>query len=140
MILDSDNVYLLKPLSENCSCDELANQEGIVVVESYFANPNRLEQLTDFLQAEYANSLKGKPTLWISEMTTNDFPRLPVIQDPNLSVSIATYCDESDYQSRSRQSMEMRARIGQLIARESKLILYPTARSLMGNVQKTIET
>ena len=128
MILDSDNVYLLRPLSESFSCDEFANLKGIVVVEFYLANPNQLDQLTDLIQAEYA-ALQSKPTLLISEMTTNDFPRLPVIQDRNLLVSIGTYSDESDYQSQWRQSTEMKTRMRRFIARESTLILYPTVKS-----------
>ena len=134
MILDSDDVYLLKPLSKYLSCDELANKKGIVVVEFYFASPNQLEQLTALFQAECA-SLQSKPTLLISEMTTNDFPRLPVTQDPNLLVSIGVYDDESDYQSQARQSTEMKNRMRQLIARENTLILYPTAKSFIGNAR-----
>ena len=130
MLLDSDNVYLLRPLSGSLSCDEFANLKGIIVVEFYFANLNQLEQLTDLIQAECA-ALQSKPTLLISEMTTNDFPRLPVIQDRNLLVSIGTYGDKSDYQSHSKQSTEMKTRMRQFIAKESTLILYPTIKSLM---------
>jgi len=134
MMLDSDNVYLLKPLNEDSfNSDQLAKEKGIVGVDFYFANANQLDNLVGFFQADYAPFLKNKPTLWISEMAANDFPRLPVIQDRNLLVAITTFKDESDYQSRSRQSVDLKNRMRQLIAQERNLILYPTAKSLLGN-------
>jgi hypothetical protein len=136
MMLDSDNVYLLKPLRQSFTFSELPRQKGIIVIEFYFANPNQLEQLTAFFRANYASFLKSKPTLWISEMTANDFPRLPVIQDRNLLVSITSYADESDYQTQLRQSAESKNRMRRLIANESNLILYPTPNSLNRELQR----
>src|SRR5262245_41718915 len=72
MMLDSDNVYLLKPLrSESFSYDEFAKGKGIVVVESFFTRPNRRDELADFLQANHSSYLKSKSILCISEMSEN---------------------------------------------------------------------
>lgn len=136
MMRDSDNVYLLKPLdSENFSSDELAKEKGIVVIDFYFANDNQLAKLAGFFQTDYAPFLKNKPTLWISEMSENDFPRLPVIQDKNLLVAITSFKDESDYQAKLKQSAELKGRMQEFIASESRLLIYPTAKSLKGNHQ-----
>jgi hypothetical protein len=135
MMLDSDNVYLLKPLAQNLDFEDLANTKGIIVVEFYFAKANQLDQLIRFFQDDYAPLLKSKPTLWVSEMAANDFPRLPVIQDRNLLVSLAAYADESEYQSQSGQAAESMNPMQQLIAKRSNLILYPTAKSFIGNAR-----
>jgi hypothetical protein len=132
MMLDSDNVYLLKPLrSESVNYDELTKQKGIVVVDYYFAHPNQIDDLANFLQAP--PYLKNKPTLWVSEMSVNDFPRLPAIQDPNLLTAITVFRDESDHQSHLRESADLTVQKRQFINRQSTLILYPTAKSSMGN-------
>ncbi|HET6671307.1 MAG TPA: NIPSNAP family protein [Pyrinomonadaceae bacterium] len=136
LMLDSDNVYLLRPLRESFNVDELPRQKGIIVIEFYFANPNQLEQLTGFFRANYASFLKSKPTLWVSEITANDFPRLPVIQDQNLLVSITPYAGESEFQTQLRQSAASKDRMRRLIANESSLILYPTAKSLNRDLQR----
>jgi len=131
MMLDSDNVYLLKSLNgENFSSDELAKETGIVVIDFYFANDNQIDRLAVFFQTDYATFLKNKPTLWVSEMTENDFPRLPVIQDENLLVTITTFKDESDYQSQMKLSAELKNQMQRFLTQESSLILYPTRKSL----------
>jgi hypothetical protein len=136
MMLDSDNVYLLRPLRESFDPYEFPRQRGIIVIESYFANPNQRDQLTDLFRANYASFLKSKPTFWISEMTTNDFPRLPVIQDQNLLVSITSYADESEYQTQLRLSAASQESMRRLIANESSLILYPTPKSRIRDLQR----
>jgi hypothetical protein len=136
MMLDSDNVYLLRPLRDSFDPYEFPRQRGIIVIEFYFAKPNQREQLTNLFRANRASLLKSKPTLWISDMTANDFPRLPVIQDQNLLVSISSYADESDYQSQCRKSAESKDRMRHLIANESSLILYPTPNSLIRDLQR----
>jgi len=136
MMLDSDNVYLLRPLSNGLNSYDLPRQKGIIVVEYYFANSDQLEQLTNFFQTNFAPTLKSKPTLWVSETTPNDFPRLPVIQDRNLLVSITSYADESDYYSQSRQSAAAMEQLRHLLANQSSLILYPTPKSIVRDLQR----
>lgn len=136
MMLDSDNVYLLRPLRESFDPDEFPRQKGIIVIEFYFANPNQREQLTELFRADYASLRKSKPTLWISEMTANDFPRLPVTQDQNLLVSVTSYADESEYQTQIRESAASKESMRRLIANESRLILYPTPKSRARDLQR----
>ena len=134
MMLDSDHVYLLKPLrTESLGYDQFAKGKGIVVVESYFAKRNRLDEFADLFQANPSPHLNGRPIVCVSEMSENDFPRLPVIQDENLLVAITVFPNESDYQSHLRQSADLKARMQELITSENTLILYPTAKSFMGN-------
>ncbi|MBC7934936.1 MAG: hypothetical protein H7Y86_06215 [Rhizobacter sp.] len=37
-------------------------------------------------------------SFWVSEMATNDFPRLPVFQDKNLLVAITNFRDKNEYE------------------------------------------
>jgi hypothetical protein len=134
MMLDSDHVYLLKPLrSESFAYDEFAKGKGILVVESYFVKPNHRDELADLLQANPTPHLNNKPILCVSEISENDFPRLPVIQDENLLVAVTVFRDESDYQSHLTRSAGLKTRIKELITNEETLILNPTAKSFMGN-------
>jgi hypothetical protein len=134
MMLDSDNVYLLKPLrSESFGYDEFAKGKGIIVIESYFVKPKHRDELADLFEANHTAHLKSKPILCVSEMSENDFPRLPVMQDENLLIAITVFPDESDYQLHLRQSTDLKARMQKLITSENALILYPTAKSFMGN-------
>jgi len=66
-------------------------------------------------------------------MANNDFPRLPVIQDPNLLVLINGYADESEYLLQSQLCLESKKRARQFIADESELILYTTVKSFEEN-------
>lgn len=133
MMLDSDHVHLLKPLcGESFGVEGWAKEAGAFVIDLYFANPNQLDKLADLFQTDYVPFLKHKPSLWVCEMSENDFPRLPVIQDRNLLVAITPYRNESDYQSQSKQAMELKNRARELIRQESSLIIYPTAKSLAG--------
>ena len=134
MMLDLDNVCLLKPLrGESFGYDEFAKGKGIVVVESYLVKPNHRDELADLFQANPMPQLNSEPILCVSEMSENDFPRLPVIQDENLLVAITVFRDESDYQSHLKQSITLKARIQEVITSENSLILYPTAKSFIGN-------
>jgi len=129
MMLDSDHVHLLKPLSSSFGLDELENEAGVVVIEFYLAKANQLDQLIASFETDYLSCLKNKPTLLISEMAFNDFPRLPVIQDPNLLVVLNSYADESEIQLQSELCLESKNRARHFIADESKLILHATVKS-----------
>ena len=84
-------------------------------------------------------ALKNKPTVLISEIASDDFPRLPVIQDPNLLVVINRYADESQYQLPSQLCQESKNRMQQFIANEGKLILHPTVKSSVENAHGVLE-
>jgi hypothetical protein len=140
MMLDSDHVHFLKPLSASFEWNELAKEAGVVVIDFYLAKASQLDQLIDSFERDYLSCLKNKPTLLISEMASNDFPRLPVIQDPNLLVVINRYADESEYQLQSQLCLESRNRMREFVADESKLILHPTVRLSAENARAVSET
>jgi len=95
------------------------------VIDFYLAKEKQLAQLIGAFERDYVSSLTKKPTLLITEMASNDFPRLPVIQDPNLLVAITRYADEPEYQLQSQQSLESKNRLREFIADESRLYLAP---------------
>ena len=133
MMLDSDHVHLLKPLSASFEWNELEREAGVAVIEFYLAKANQLDQLITSVETDYLSCFKNKPTLLITEMANNDFPRLPVIQDPNLLVLINGYADESEYLLQSQLCLESKKRARQFIADESELILYTTVKSFEEN-------
>ena len=137
MMLDSDHVHLLKPLSASFEWNELEREAGVVVIEFYLAKANQLDQLITSVETDSLSCFKNKPTLLISEMAFNDFPRLPVMQDPNLLVVLNSYADESEYQLQSQLCLESKKRARQFIADESELILYTTVKSFEENRHAT---
>jgi hypothetical protein len=115
MMINSDNVYLLRPLNNNGSSREqseainsnvLRTGKGIIVVDFYICN-STLDKVIELISTAYIPFLKNLDihsiTLWISEMSENEFPALPVFQDKNLLVSITTYKDENEYQTKQQQ-------------------------------------
>jgi hypothetical protein len=143
MMLDSDNVYLLKPLNnQNFNGSELTTEKGIFVIDYYVAGENQPDKLIDFFQTQYLPFLKSleiqNTTLWVSEMSENNFPRLPVIQDENLLVAITPFRDESDYQSKLKQIDSARVELKSLITSQNSLILHPTSKSLTENANEKI--
>ncbi len=112
MIVNSDNVYLLRPLTKSISCSSLICSKGITVADFYICN-STLDKVIDLFNTAYTPFLKtlgiNNTTLWVSEMQENDFPRLPVFQDKNLLVAITNFKDEADYQAKQKQINEMNA-------------------------------
>ena len=137
MMINSDNVYLLRPLneagsSEGIDSSVLKTDKGIVAVDFYICN-STLDQVIDLFNSTYVPFLKSLDidiTLWVSEMAENDFPRLPVFQDKNLLLSISTYQDENEYELKQSQINAMPAGLKYsmraLITTQNSLILYPT--------------
>ena len=137
MMINSDNVYLLRPLNEAGSSagidsSVLKTDKGIVAVDFYICN-STLDQVIDLFNSTYVPFLKSLDidiTLWVSEMAENDFPRLPVFQDKNLLLSISTYQDENEYELKQSQINAMPAGLKYsmraLITTQNSLILYPT--------------
>lgn len=143
MLVNNDNVHLLKPLSlsegrpdATVSSNEFGKKKGLVVIDYYVAN-TRLHELIDFFRSKYFPFFKRNdisPSFWVSELTENDFPGLPVFQDKNLLVTITPYQDEAAYRLKLKQ---MNADSGRKLAEELKeivttrttLILHPTQKS-----------
>lgn len=126
MMIDSDDVYLLKLLGDE-NFNRADFTKGAVAIDFYFAKAGQLDKLTDFVQAHLASFLERKPTLWVSEMSENDFPRLPVIQNDNLLVSIRIFENKADYQMQLKRSDRIRVETNKYLAGENNLILCPAS-------------
>jgi hypothetical protein len=145
MMVNSDNVYLLRPLSENgnlsdrdatITVNNLNRKQPIVVVDFYVCN-SRLEQTIDLFKKEYLPYLKGKDvsdiSLWVSEMSENDFPRLPVFQDKNLLVTMTAFQSEPGYRSKIKiidtLGPELKNKMLELVTTHNRLVLHSAARN-----------
>jgi hypothetical protein len=108
-----------------------------VVIDYYTANEGGLDTLISFFQNKYKPYLQAKgisnSTLWISELSPNDFPSLPVIQDKKLLVAITFYKDEEEYQSTQkitgRGAPLLQNNLLKLIKGKQTLVVYPTEKS-----------
>ena len=143
MLVNNDNVHLLKPLglSEGhgdaaVSSNEFGRKKGLVVVDYYVAN-TRLNELIEFFKSKYLPFLKRNgisTTSWVSELTENDFPGLPVFQDKNLLVTITPYRDEAEYRLKLKQmnadsGRKLAAELREIVTTRTTLILHPTKKS-----------
>lgn len=108
MLLNNDNVHLLKPLNlkdgaadaeQNFNTNWFGQEKGVAVVDFYTSNTKR-EKLVEFVKKKYAailnNSKIENTSFWTSETALNEFPALPVFQDKNLLVQITFYKNESE--------------------------------------------
>lgn len=149
MMVNSDNVYLLRPLNDNGSSKEqsegissnvLKTGEGIIVADFYICN-GTLDKVISLINAAYVPFLKTLDihniTLWISEMSENDFPQLPAFQDKNLLLTITNYKDENEYETKQEEinsitgdpmPIWLKNSMLELITIQSNLILYPVTR------------
>jgi hypothetical protein len=137
MMLEWHKVHLLKPLpgNENINSNEFIGKKGIVVIDYYTAHNGQLDELIKFLRTTHIPFLQSSKihdiTLWISEMTENDFPGLPVIQDKNMLITITTFKDELEYQSTLQNPIfkASESQLQHLISDKNSLLLYPTDKS-----------
>jgi hypothetical protein len=142
LMINSDNVYLLRPLSNKDNYPEdspaisnkfFKTEAGVVVVNFYICN-STLDKVIDLFKSTYLPFLETldiyDTTLWVSEMSPNEFPRLPVFQDKNLLVTITSYKDEKEHQIKQEQinfmPQELKRSMQELITIQNNLILYPT--------------
>ena len=146
MLLNNDNVYLLKPLNLKDSSNEaefgfntnwFGQEKGIAVVDFYTSNTKR-EKLIEFVKKKYVailNATKIENTsFWTSETTPNDFTGLPVFQDKNLLVQITFYKNELEYQTKmkdvdSKMNDELKSEWADLVTIKNTLVIYPTEKS-----------
>lgn len=130
MMINSDNVYLLRPLATNISSNFLDASHKIVLVNFYICN-STLDKVIALFNTEYMPYLESveinNTTLWVSEMQENDFPRLPAFQDKNLLVSITSFKNEKEYQLKQKLINEMgnqlKKTMQQLITTQNSLLL-----------------
>jgi hypothetical protein len=143
MLINNDNVYLLKPLrlSEDqadtaVNSNEFGKKKGLVVIDYYIAN-TRLKELIEFFKSKYLPFLKSNDistTSWVSELAENDFPGLPVFQDKNLLVTITPFKDEAEYQLKLKQinadsNQKILTELREIVTTRTTVILYPTKKS-----------
>lgn len=143
MLINNDNVYLLKPLSLSedqsdtaVNSNEFGKKKGLVVVDYYVAN-TRLKELIEFFRSKYISFLKSNDistTSWVSELTENDFPALPVFQDKNLLVTITPFKDEAEYRLKSKQinaesNQKILTELREIVTTKTTVILHPTKKS-----------
>jgi hypothetical protein len=142
MLLNNDNVHLLKPLmldkngdrtSDTFNSNEFGKKKGVAVIDFYVAN-EKLDRLITFFGKTYLPLLHNNGikdcSLWTSETIPNDFAPLPVFQDKNLLVTITYYADELDYQTKiksvdSQLNEEARAEMHDVVTIKNTLILVP---------------
>ena len=144
MIVNNDNVYLLKPVNVKDSTNEVSfntnwfgQQKAIVVIDFYTSNTKR-DKLIEFIRKQYNPILQdshiSRTSFWMSETATNDFPGLPVFQDKNLLVQITLYKDQLEYQTKmktvnTKMTAEQKAEMADLVTIKNTLIVYPTNKS-----------
>ena len=144
---NNDEVYLLRPVAVKdgdlktlsyLPASALLPHGGIVVADLIIANTKRaaLQVLwaQHYLPILEQSGLK-EYSLWVSEETPNDFPRLPAFQDPNLLVQFSFYDSELQYMETQQKAVNGLAREVQLqmqdtITLKRTWILYPTEKSL----------
>jgi hypothetical protein len=101
MIIDSDQVHLLRPWPEGRIDNVLGDgRYGLVVIDYYYAKAGQRDALLHMLTQAYEPKMKGQGmpvSLWVTEMAVNEFPRLPVIQEKDLVVVISLFVNEEDY-------------------------------------------
>jgi hypothetical protein len=111
MMLEHHNVHLLRPLGsitaltggltlENRASEPpgaLPSHTGLVAVDFYHAQPAALGRLVELFEQRVRPALvtEGHHVLghFVAELTPNDYPRLPVIQDPTLLLVLSAYRD-----------------------------------------------
>lgn len=148
MLLNNDNVHLLKPLNLkdgsndaelNFNTNWFGQNKGVAVIDFYTSNTKR-EKLIEFVKKKYAailNSSKIENTsFWTSETALNEFTGLPVFQDKNLLVQITFYKNELEYQNRmkdadAKMNDELKSEMADLVTIKNTLIIYPTGKSFL---------
>jgi len=146
MLANNDNVYLLKPMvtsgdslvTQQVNADVLRPQKGITVVDLYVANhklPHLLKLYTSAYREQMGAAGFSRLSLWTSELRENDFPQLPVFQDPNLLVVISFFASEAEYHAAMSKlnaslSKDQKADFDDTVTIHNTWVLHPTARSL----------
>jgi hypothetical protein len=110
MIVDSDDVHLLRPigspdLAEGLTLEDRASEPagvvaphaGLLAADFHRAQPGALERLVSLFERRLRPALltRGHQVLgfFVAERAPNDYPRLPVIQDPTLLLVLSAYRD-----------------------------------------------
>ena len=137
MILDSDQVHLLRPLNNEGDWhtdsygivqNDLAWTKKILAIDYYTAKEGKLGELADLFRIDYLSHLPAPlsncTTLWITETSKSEF-RHPVIQDKNLLVVITSYqnSEECDAQIKAFEGNQIAKKIPKIITGKKSLVL-----------------
>ena len=115
MMSEWHQVHLLKPLGK-VGNKVFFTEKRLTVIDFYFAEDGKIAELINLLQTN--NQFSGT-TFWVGEMTENDFPALPVMQDENLLAAITNYENEEEYAAEGLEK-----EIKSLIKNHERLILH----------------
>lgn len=153
MMREHHNVHLLRPLGPidaltgGLSLEDRASEPpgtvpphtGLIVVDLYRTDPEALDRLVDVFErvqpalVEHGHQILGH---FVAELTPNDYPRLPVIQDPALLVVLSAYRDREHYVALHTDSGNLgtdgRGGMQALLRADvATMWLRPTARSVI---------
>jgi NIPSNAP len=149
-MIDSDNVFLLRPLSGLALSDDgrpargsTGNAAGLLQITIYPLRESGAEGFPGFFEQELEPSLSRAGVsivaTYVTEHSANTFPALPVREGEEVFVWLAMFADEDD-QARSTSELEratgwrdvvLPALSGFLDGPVETLRLTPTARSLL---------
>jgi hypothetical protein len=153
-MIDSDDVLLLRPVRSGSgltydprlrpSGEENGPPAGIVVATIYPMTASvpeaRIESAAAALESAFAETGSTLLAHFTTLRAENTFPRLPVREDANVLVSLASYPDEREYR-RSLDRMKSLPLWKERVAQEldaiggdlpiEVLVLEPTSRSLL---------
>ena len=154
MMLEHHNVHLLRPLGpigaltggatlEDRALDppgDLPPETGLVAADFYHTEPAKLGRLVELFEQGVQPALReqGHHVLghFVAERRPNDYPRLPVIQDPTLLVVLSAYRDR-EHCTAMRHGWYHGSPVRQegmpplLTGAVESIYLRPTARSLI---------
>jgi hypothetical protein len=152
MMREHHDVHLLRPLTSlealtgGRSLEDRAGEPagalpphtGLIVVEFYRTDPARRDRLVEVFEQEVQPALleRGHRILgrFVAEPTPNDYPRLPVIQDPALLVVMSAYRDREHYDGlhADRAGRGLDGEVRALLTTDVvTMSLRPTARSVV---------
>ncbi|MBX3081585.1 MAG: NIPSNAP family protein [Anaerolineae bacterium] len=149
MILDNDDVLLLRPLSDiadltcgvtaeslaaDMAAGTIATQTGLIVVDRYRAHAGQRQALIESVQTDllplYAREGIQVRGLFVAETRENTYPRLPVIQNPDELVVITAHNGEAAYrENQAKIQSAIKAIRTHLSQTPEPLLLSPTLRS-----------
>jgi hypothetical protein len=147
MIRDHEDVHLLRPLggieglTSGLALEARAMEPagsvpadgGLVVADFYRSDRHAHGALVQGFEQRLRPALveQGHQILghFVAELAPNDYPRLPVTQDPGLLLVLSAYRDRSHQLGLGRELREAARR--HVAVEPTSLVLRPTARSLI---------
>jgi hypothetical protein len=149
-MIDSDNVFLLRPASltsgfqlehaSRAAIGSIVNQDLLVATIYHLDKPRAVDFPTFFereLQPHLTNAGISVLASFVTETHPNTFPRLPVREDANVFVWFSHFPDREAYEkaaavAQSMRGKEVTRRLAELTKEQPEvLLLSPTPRSLL---------